>query len=180
MHKLLQNTAALANLFVGYLARTFGSTTNAAPATNVLPTVMTNAPSTPANLAMHTIYYSNYEVVYVYDGTGGVWEEQARMLRSSTAFIKHFKKVTVALSDDLDNVAVTFPTTDDEDNEFAFSLDDLKTFYVLNLDEASPVVSVLPGLTVEAENVLRVVLSSAPVDGSDYQLVLVFEHISLL
>ncbi len=180
LHKLLQNTASLANVFFGYLARTFGATTDEAPAEDTTPDPLENAPSSPANLAMHTVYYLNYEVIYTFNATDGVWVEQARMPRTSTAFIKHSKKVTITLADDLDNVAVPFPTVDSNDNAFEFTLDDLKTFYVLNLEESSPVVSVLPGLSVEEENVLRVVLSSAPVEGSDYQLVLVFEHIELL
>lgn len=180
LHKLLQNTSALANLFVGYLSRTYGTVNSAAPVANTVPVPLAGAPSTPANLAMHTVYYNNYEVVYSYNGTSGAWVEKARMLRVYTAFDRFYKKVTIALSDDLDNVAITLPTTDSMDRDFEFTLDHLKCFYVLNLDDAAPIVSVLPGLTVEDDTTIRVVLSSAPADGSDYQLVLVFEHISLL
>lgn len=179
LHKLLRNDSALANLFVGYLQRTYGATSEDPPAVGVVPSPLTGAPLTPANLAMHTVYYSTHEVVYKYDGDEGVWEEQARMPRVISAFQKHTKKVTIDLEDGVADVVVPLPTTDDELNEFAFSLDDLKTFYVLNLDEEAPLVSVLPGI-VAGESILRITLTSAPEVGDNYQLVLVFENIAQL
>lgn len=177
LYKLLENDSALANLFMGYLSRTFGVSGVAAPTIGTVPDPMAGAPATPANLAMHTVYYNDYEVVYRYDGTEGEWVEQARMARVYTALAQNYKKITVALEDGETNIAIPIPTTNAQDVAFAFTLDDLKTFYVLNLDEDAPLLSVLPGIVDDA-GTLRVVASSAPEVGSNYQLVMVFENIA--
>lgn len=179
LYKLLENDSALANLFMGYLSRTFGATASVAPVVDTIPDPLTGAPATPANLAMHTVYYQDYEVAYRYDGTEGVWTEQARMARVGAPLAHNYKKITVALVDGETNIAIPIPTTNSEGAAFAFTLDDLKTFYVLNLDEAAPLISVLPGIVDDA-GTLRVVASSAPEVGSDYQLVMVFENIASL
>ena len=177
LYKLLENDSALANLFAGYLSRTFGVSNSVAPTAGVVPDPLTGAPSTPANLAMHTVFYSNYEVAYRYDGTEGVWVEQARMARLYSALEQHYKKVTIPLADGETNIAIPLPTTDSLGNAYAFTIDDLKTFYVLNLDEEAPFISVLPGIIDDA-GTLRVVATSAPVEGSNYQLVMIFENIA--
>ena len=177
LYKLLENDSALANLFMGYLSRTFGVSGTAAPTVGVIPDPLAGAPATPANLAMHTVFYNSHEVVYRYDGTEGEWVEQARMSRTYTALAQNYKKITVALADGETNIAIPIPTTNSLDEAYAFTLDDLKTFYVLNLDEEAPLISVLPGIVNDA-GTLRIVASSAPEVGSDYQLVMVFENIA--
>jgi len=177
LYKLLENDSALANLFMGYLSRTFGVDTGAAPAADAIPDPLIGAPATPANLAMHTVFYTDYEVVYRYDGTEGEWVEQARMGRTYSALAQNYKKITITLADGVADIAIPLPTTNSLGQPFAFTLDDLKTFYVLNLDEESPLISVLPGIIDDA-GTLRVVASSAPVEGSNYQLVMIFENIA--
>jgi hypothetical protein len=177
LYKLLENDSALANLMMGYLSRTFGVAATAAPdEEDPVPDPLTGAPATPANLAMHTVFYNDFEVVYRYDGTEGEWVEQARMARLYSALAQNYKKVTVPLVDEATNIAIPIPTTNSLGQPFEFTLDDLRNFYVLNLDEESPLISVLPGI-VEDEGTLRVVTSSAPTEGSNYQLVMIFENI---
>lgn len=177
LYKLLENDSALANLISGYMNRTFGVSNDMAPSVGTTPDPLSGAATTPADLAIHTVFYSNYEVVYRYNGTDGVWVEQARMQRLYSALEQRYKKVQVALVDGETNISVPIPTVDANGFAFAFTLDDLKTFYIANLDNESPLISVLPGLFNE-EGVLRVVASSAPAEGSNYVLVMVFENIS--
>lgn len=179
LYKLLENDSALANLMMGYLTRTFGASAEEAPTVGVIPDPLTGASLTPADLAMHTVYYLDYEVVYRYDGTEGEWVEQTRISRLFSVFQKHTKKITVVLEDGEDNISVPIPTTDDDDVAFAFTLDDLKTFYISNLDSESPILSVLPGLVI-GEAVITVVASSAPEIGANYELVMVFENIEVI
>lgn len=180
LHKLLQNDAALANLFSGYLSRTYGSSVSAAPVVGAIPDPLANAPTTPANLAMHTVFYSDYEVVYTYDGTNGVWVEQARMARVSTAFTRNVKTLSIALTSSVDNIVVGLPTIDDNAQSFDFSISDLKCFYVRNENDSSPFISAAPGISLEDDTLVRFVFSSAPITGSDYHLVVVFENVTLL
>lgn len=177
LYKLLENDSALANLFVGYLQRTYGVSESPAPTEGEIPDPLTNAPSTPSNLAMHTVFYSDFEVVYRYDGEGGTWVEMARMQRLYSALMQNYKKVILPLADGESNIVVPLPTTNSLGQPFNFTLDDLKTFYINNLDGESPLISVLPGLYQDG-SVLQVVASSAPEEGSNYELVMVFENIA--
>lgn len=177
LYKLLENDSALANLFMGYLSRTFGAQAVAAPAVDTVPDPLAGAPPTPANLAMHTVYYTDAEVVYQYDGTEGEWLEQTRMTRVYSALVRNYKKVEVALTTGNANIAVALPTTNSLGAAFGFTLDDMKAFYVQNLDAGAPVVSVGAALRLDSTT-LRFVASSAPVDGADYKMVVVFENIA--
>lgn len=176
LHKLLRNDSALANLFVGYLGRTYGVLAEVAP--DEAPQPPQNAPVSPLDFSVHAVYYSNFEVHYTFNATSGLWVEMARIERTFSVFTRHLKTVTVALEDGEDNITVTLPTTDSDDNDFAFTIEHLKTFYILNLDDEAPLISVLPGI-LASETVLRVVASAPPIEGSNYQLVLVFEHIDI-
>jgi hypothetical protein len=176
LYKLLENDSAIANLVMGLLTKTFGASNIAAPS---VPGTPPGAPTTPATYAMHTVFFNNFEVLYQYDGTGGVWVERARMARVYTALQQNYKKVTVPLDDSEDNISVTLPTTNSLGAAYAFTLDDLKTFYINNLDEDAPLLSVLPGI-IDDGAVIRVLASSAPLVGSDYELVMIFENISVL
>lgn len=177
LYKLLENDSALANLFVGYLSRTFGADAVPAPAVNTIPDPLAGAPSTPANLAMHTVYYSDAEVVYRYDGTNGMWLEETRMTRVYSALVRNYKKVEVTLTTGVTAIAVPLPTTNSLGAAFGFTLDDMKTYYVQNLDAGAPVVSVGAALRLNGST-LQFVASSAPVDGADYKMVVVFENIA--
>lgn len=177
LYKLLENDSALANLFMGYMSRTYGVSGSAAPTIGVIPAPLAGSPVTPADLAIHAVFYTDYEVLYRFNGTGGVWVEQARMARVYSALAQNYKKVTVPLTNGQNNIAVPLPVTNSLGAAFAFTLDDLKSFYISNLDEEAPLISVLPGL-FESAGVLRVVASSAPVEGSNYELVMVFENIT--
>lgn len=177
LYQLLENDSALANMFSGYLSRTYGVVANTAPAVNTIPDPLVGATLTPANLAMHTVYYSDFEVIYTYDGTAGVWLESARMARLYSAIQRHYKKIVLTLQDAITNISVPIPTTDSLGQPFEFTIDDLRNFYINNLDDTAPVISVLPGLTL-AGSVVRVVLTTAPTEGSDYELVMVFENLT--
>ncbi len=179
LHKLLKNDSALANLFVNYLVRTYG--VNAVPAHEVglVPSVLAGAPTTPANLAQHAVFYSDFEVLYRYDGDEGEWLEVSRMERVYNTYRRYFRKLTYTLEDNETDIVVSLPTTDSNDTEFEFTLDDLKTFYINNLNEESGIISVLPAI-VAGESTFRVVASEAPTNGSDYELVCIFEHIATL
>jgi hypothetical protein len=177
LYKLLENDSALANALMGYLAKTHGVSSSAAPSVNTVPNPLTGAPSTPANLAVHVVYYTNFEVSYRFNGASGLWVELARITRTYNVYQKHTKKITVQLVDGETNISVTLPTTDSTGAAFAFTLDDLKIFYINNLDDESPVLSVLPGLSVFG-TVIRVLCTTAPIEGSNYQLVMVFEHVT--
>lgn len=174
--KLHQNDAALADSIYGYLNRTFGALAENAHAVDAVPVPLTGAPVTPTDKAFHTVYYLDYEVFYRYDANEGVWEEMGRAARVVSVVTKHTATVTVVPGDGIADVNVELPTEDDNQVAWAFTLADLKTFYVVNLDAEAPFVSVLPGL-VNNDPTLRLVLSSAPVEGADYQVVLHFEHI---
>lgn len=176
LYKLLENDSALANTIIGYMSRSYGVSASVAPAVNTIPNPLTGAPSTPADLTVHAVFYTNYEVTYRYNGTSGVWVELARAGRIYTALVRHYKKITITLSNNEDNISVTLPTTDSLGANYTFTLDHLKTFYILNLDENAPIVSVLPGIINDA-GVLRVVATTAPTTGSNYQLVMIFESI---
>lgn len=179
LYKLLENDSAIANLVMGLLTRTFGASASAAPTLGAASGTPPGAPATPATYAMHTVFFTNFEVLYQYDGTEGEWVERARMARVYTALQQNYKKVTIALVDSEDNISVTLPTTNSLGAAFAFTLDDLKTFYINNLDEDAPLLSVLPGI-IDDGAVIRVLASSAPLVGSDYELVMVFENISVI
>lgn len=177
LYKLLENDSALANALMGYLSKTYGVSSSAAPSTGTVPNPLTGAPSTPANLAIHVVYYTNFEVSYRFNGSTGLWYELARVVRTYNVYQKHTKKITIQLVDGETNISVTLPTTDSTGAAFGFTLDDLKIFYINNLDDASPVLSVLPGLSVSG-TVIRVLSTTAPIEGSNYQLVMVFEHVT--
>lgn len=101
------------------------------------------------------------------------------MERVYNTYRRYFKKVTYTLEDDETDIVVTIPTEDENETEFEFTLDDLKTFYISNLNEEAGLISVLPAI-VAGEATFRVTASAAPSNGADYQLVCIFEHISTL
>lgn len=132
--KLLKNDEALVALFDGYLKRTFGATLAAAPVVDVVPIPLVGQPSTPADKAVHTVYYSNYEVLYAYNGTLGEWEEKARMARSVYSYVKHVATVVVNLGTGENDVNFALPTEDDDSTAHVYTMADLKSFHVVGVD----------------------------------------------
>lgn len=177
LYKLLQNDCSLAAFVHNYFARTHGTSGVAAPADTVAPVPLAGAPVSPADKVMHVVYYTNAEVTYQFNGISGLWEEKGRTGKVYTAIAFHRAVLTLPVVDADDNVSFTIPVVDDLGNSVAFTIEDVKIIYVNNLDAASPVVGVVPGLTAEGGGAMRVVLTSQPADGSVYEVIVIFEKV---
>lgn len=174
LHKLLKNDSALANLIMGYLTRTYGTSATLAPAEPPQPPA--GAPSVPADRSCHVVYYMNYEVHYMYNGIPGSWVELVRVQRTYGVFTRHYKKVTVAIPTDGSDLTLVPPTTDSNSVAFAFTIDHLRSCYVQNFDAEAPLVSVLIA-KVGSTPVARITSLETPEVGSNYQLVLIYDEI---
>jgi hypothetical protein len=174
--KLLENDGAIVNFIHNAFTRTYGIVNVAAPSAGTLPGTMTGAPGTPTNGAVHSIIFSDYEVTYRYNGT--IWVEVARAASVSQIAQIRTKKIIVALEEGDTEVPFAIPTEDDDENEFAFSMDDLALIYVNNADDSSPIVGVVPGYNLSGATI-RVVLSAEIPAGSSYELVAIFRRTTL-
>jgi len=172
--KLLQNDGAIVNFIYNAFSRTYGVELANAPAVGVIGS-MTGAPAEPGNGAVHTIIYNDYEVTYRYNLEDEVWVEIARAEKVATIAQVRQKKITTALTEGVTEVPFTIPTTDDNDDLFAFNIDDLALLYINNIDDESPVIGVVPGYNVSG-GVIRIVLSAAIPAESEYELVAIFRR----
>lgn len=175
LHKLLKNDGALASLIVSIMRRTFGSSSNNAPTLGTIPSVIVGATNTPLNYQIHTVFYADYEITYRYNSTLGAWEELVRQLREFNNYKRYFKKVTYTMQDNESSIVVELPTTDQNGDAFEFTLEDLRTYYVKNVNAGSGLISVLPAI-VEGNDSFIMTATAAPTNGADYQLVCIFER----
>jgi hypothetical protein len=178
LKKLLANDCALATLFLSYFSRTASAAGTNAPVVDTIPVPLSGAPASPLAGAVHTVYYLDQEVVYKRDSTNTTWEEIARFARVTTMATIHRKQLEIDIAVSEDNIQFELPTTDDLDALVAFTIDDIKNFYVSNLVPESPFVGVLMGIN-EVGSAVRVMLTSAPAEEDDYKLIVNFEKIIL-
>jgi hypothetical protein len=174
--KLLQNDGAIVNFIANAFSRTFGVVDDVAPAEDVLPGTMTGAPGSPTNGNVHTIFFTNFEVTYRYNGT--IWEEVARTAAVRQVAQIYVRHVTVPLEEGMTEVPFAIPTDDDDSNEFAFEMDDLALLYINNTDVDSPVVGLVPGYNLSGATVRVVLSAEIPVD-STYELIAIFRRTTL-
>jgi hypothetical protein len=174
--KLLQNDCSIANYVQNLITRTFGVVDGDAPAQGVVPDPLIGAPETPTQGAVHTVVYTDFEVIYYFNPTGDAWEEVGRMEKLYQTLKEWRRTVTIPLEENDTEVAFSIPTTDDNDLAFAFAMADLTLIYVDNADTEMPFVGIVPGFNVSGA-VVRVTLS-APLTTSAYSLVAIFKHLS--
>ena len=175
-HKLLMNTGALADQFAAFLAASYGTYNSNAPAANSIPDPLPGPPTTPANSAVHFVYWNDYVVTYIYNGTDGEWEEKFRKTKVATVVTRYHRKVTVPLGDGDSDVSIPIPTATDEAAAFEFTKDDLRLVYVDNLDEDAPIIGLVIGFQAGSTVIRAALTTEVPAD-NDYSVVAIFERL---
>jgi hypothetical protein len=181
LHKLLQNTGALANLFIYYFSRTVELIDTAAWAVENQPTggyastVFSGLPGTLVDNMFHVVYFTDDEVTFKYLASTGKWFEQFRADKAAwgTTVTKSTHKEVTAITHDSLDVTVTIPA--------GYTMDDLKVYYVQNLDEeVTDIIGVVAGINALTSGTARFTLTSISENDGDYELVTVFEKITVL
>lgn len=178
LKKLLMNDCALSTFVMNYLSRTYATAGTPAPEVGVIPVPLVGAPAEPIAGVVHTVFYTDQEVAYQRNSENTAWVEIARYARVTTVASVYRKKLEIDIATSEDNIQFEIPTTDNDDNLVPFTMDDIKNFYVSNLVTESPFVGVLLGVN-EVGSAVRVMLTSPPLEGEDYKLIVNFEKIAL-
>tara|TARA_R110000868_G_scaffold81743_1_gene231172 strand:- start:29993 stop:30685 length:693 start_codon:yes stop_codon:yes gene_type:complete len=178
--KLLQNDFNLAAFLNNYFVRTYGVSESVAQDAEdpvVLP--LPGAPVSPADKVMHMLFTQDAEITYRFNGTSGLWEELGRRDKPYTTVVHYRRKLVLPVVEGDNNLVFEIPTEDDNEVAVAYTIDDLKIIYVNNLDVLSPVIGVIPGLSDEGGGAIRVLLTAAPVEDSDYEVIVLFEKLAI-
>ncbi len=173
--KLLQNDCSIANFIQNSFIRTYASVSGSSPSEGTVPAPLVGAPLEPGSGQLHTVFYNDFEVLYRYSATAEEWEEVNRTVRLLSVTTTYEATVTVPLEEGDTEGTFTIPTETDDGVLFAFEMKDLSLIYVNNMDEAAPIVGVVPGLNVAAP-IVRLALSAAIPAESSYELVAVFRR----
>jgi hypothetical protein len=175
--KLLQNDGAIVNYIHNSFSRTFGVEVGEnAPAAPHSSPLLPGAPTTGViNGAVHTVVFDDFEVTYRYNLEDTEWVEVARADRAATIVQVRTRKMTIPLTAGATEIPFTIPDEDDDEDAFAFTIDDLALCYVNNDDVDSPIVGIIPGYNLSGA-VLRIALSAAVPEDSTYELVVIFRR----